>query len=52
LPRHAAIGERALQPLIDKAFVGRVLIDDDERIVRLGDDERILDLRAGGPERV
>src|SRR6516225_5541028 len=34
-------GEGPLQTLIDEALMGRVLIDDDKRIFRLGDDERV-----------
>src|SRR4029077_7882426 len=46
----AAIGERALQPLIDEALMRRVLIDNDERILGLGDDERFGKLRPRGAE--
>src|SRR6185503_14093014 len=50
--RDAAIGESALQALIDQALMRGVLIDDDERILGLGDDEGVVDLRPRGSERI
>src|SRR5262245_54457275 len=51
LAREAAIGEGLLQALIDQPLVRSVLIDDDERIFRLGDDEGVVHLRPRGAER-
>ncbi len=48
----AAIGERPLQPLIDEALMRGVLIDDDQRVLGLGDDEGVVDLRARRAERI
>ena len=48
----AAIGEGPLQPLIDEALMRRVLVDDDERILGLGDDEGVVHLRARSAERI
>ena len=47
LARDAAIGEGPLQPLIDEALMGRVLVDDDEGIFGGGDDEGVVELGAG-----
>jgi hypothetical protein len=52
LPGDAAICKGALQPFIDEALVGRVLVDDDQGVFRLGDDEGVLDLRTRRAERV
>ena len=52
LPRDPPIGEGSLQPLIDEAFMRGVLVNDDERILGLGDDEGVVELRARGAERV
>ena len=52
LPRQAAIGERLLQAFIDEPLMRRVLIDDDEGILRLGDDEGVVELRPRGAERI
>jgi hypothetical protein len=41
----------ALELLVDEAFVGRVLVHDDDAGGRLGDDVVGVDLRAGGAER-
>src|SRR6476661_11129665 len=45
LAGEAAIGESLLQALIDQPLMGRVLIDDNKRIFRLGDDEGVVHLR-------
>ncbi len=41
-----------LQPLIDEALMGGVLIDEDERILRLGDDEGVVHLGTRSAERI
>ena len=52
LAGEAAIGEGPLQPLIDEALMGCVLIDDDERVLRLGDDEGVVHLGTRSAERI
>ena len=43
---------RRLQRLVDQALMGRMLVDDDQRILRLSDDVVAMDLGAGGAKRV
>src|SRR4029450_10967078 len=52
LARDPAVGQAALQPLIDEAFMRRVLIDNDERIFGLGYDKGILELGPRCAERI
>ena len=52
LPRQAAIGEGLFQALIDEPLMRRVLIDDDERVLGLGDDEGVVELRPRRAQRI
>ena len=42
---------RSLQPLVDEPLVSRVLIHDDDPVLRLGQDIRLVELGASGAER-
>ena len=44
--------ERLLHALVDQAFVGRVLVDDDDAVGRLGNDIGAVQLRPRRAERV
>ena len=48
----AAGGALALQPLVDEALMGRVLVDEDDPVAGLGDDVGLVELGAGGTQRV
>ena len=52
LPLDAAIGERGFQLFIDQALMRGVLVDDDDGMAGLGDDIGLVELGAGGAERV
>ena len=52
LPRHAGLGDRGFEFFVDDAFMGGVLIDNDEAVAGLRHDVSLMHLRARGPERV
>ncbi len=51
LPGDAVALQRGLQPLIDKALMGGVLVHEDEAVAGLGEDIGLVQLRPGGTER-
>ncbi len=50
LPCDSRRGTLALQPLVDEALMRRMLIDDDDAVLRLRHDVGAVQLRAGGTE--
>ena len=50
LPGDARRGALGFEPLVDEALVRRVLIDDDDAVLRLRHDVVLVQLRAGGAE--
>ncbi len=48
----ARTGERGLDALVDQPLVGRVLIDDDDAVLGLGDDVGLVNLAARRAQRI
>ena len=52
LRRNPVFGHLPLQPLVDKPFMGRMLVNDDHASVRLRDDVILMHLRPRRAQRV